>query len=147
MYRKKYTRDRLLTLHKSFQPLVDALLKCGEALGLNVQISCGFRSEAEQAVLFAVGRTRPGNIVTNAMPGQSAHNHGLGVDLFFLDTKGKASFDPKLYRKLDKAAQAVGLYEKGLFWSGNWSTFKEMAHWELTGWRTIVKQNKKGVTK
>jgi peptidoglycan L-alanyl-D-glutamate endopeptidase CwlK len=33
-----------------------------------------FRSPAAQALLYAQGRTKPGHIVTNAKPGQSAHN-------------------------------------------------------------------------
>jgi peptidoglycan LD-endopeptidase CwlK len=40
----------------------------------------GLRSWAEQAELYAQGRTKPGSIVTNARPGSSLHNYGLAAD-------------------------------------------------------------------
>lgn len=43
-------------------------------------IHYGFRSSAEQAALYAEGRTAPGQIVTNAKPGHSAHEFGEAVD-------------------------------------------------------------------
>lgn len=36
--------------------------------------TCTYRSDAEQAALYAQGRTAPGPIVTNAKPGHSKHN-------------------------------------------------------------------------
>lgn len=44
----------------------------------------GLRTAAEQAALYAQGRTTPGAIVTNAPPGRSAHEHGLAVDVCIL---------------------------------------------------------------
>ena len=41
----------------------------------------GFRTAADQAALYAQGRTAPGSIVTDAPPGRSAHEHGLAVDV------------------------------------------------------------------
>ena len=41
----------------------------------------GRRTIAEQNSLYAQGRTAPGNIVTNAQGGSSAHNFGLAVDM------------------------------------------------------------------
>ena len=40
-------------------------------------IVCTYRSDLEQAQLYALGRTKPGNVVTRAKPGQSAHNATL----------------------------------------------------------------------
>lgn len=42
--------------------------------GVTMIVTCTARSNEEQAALHAQGRTRPGRIVTNAKPGQSAHN-------------------------------------------------------------------------
>jgi len=42
--------------------------------GVDVLITCTYRSNAEQAALYALGRTAPGKIVTWAKPGQSRHN-------------------------------------------------------------------------
>lgn len=41
----------------------------------------GLRSYAQQAAIYAQGRTAIGKIVTNAKPGHSWHEFGLAVDL------------------------------------------------------------------
>lgn len=41
----------------------------------------GYRSIEEQNALYAQGRTKPGNIVTNAKRGQSNHNYGIAFDV------------------------------------------------------------------
>lgn len=45
-----------------------------QKLGVTVLLICTFRDQDEQARLYAQGRTTPGKVVTNAKPGQSAHN-------------------------------------------------------------------------
>jgi peptidoglycan L-alanyl-D-glutamate endopeptidase CwlK len=42
--------------------------------GVTVLLTCTYRSNDEQAQLYAQGRTAPGRIVTNAKPGRSKHN-------------------------------------------------------------------------
>lgn len=51
----------------------------------------GFRSNERQAELYCLGRTLPGRIVTNAMPGQSFHNYGLAFDWAPLRINDKAN--------------------------------------------------------
>ena len=48
-------------------------------------VTQGLRTMAEQAALYAQGRTEPGAIVTHAQPGSSAHNYGLAVDVALSD--------------------------------------------------------------
>lgn len=48
---------------------------------LSLQVTQGVRTWAEQNELYAQGRTAPGDIVTNAKGGESAHNFGYAVDL------------------------------------------------------------------
>lgn len=137
------TRERLLTLDEKFRQLALALCLCGQAVGLDVQVSSAKRSRAEQEALYAIGRTKPGKIVTNARFGESAHNFGLAVDVFVRvkDARGgwKADWNPELYKKLWAAAQAAGLDEAGLAWAGDWKgKFRELVHFELAGWRTLV---------
>ena len=45
-----------------------------QARGVRVILTCTYRSNAEQADLYAQGRTKPGPVVTRAQPGQSKHN-------------------------------------------------------------------------
>ena len=131
------TEKKLKTLDRKFAPLASALLQAGYAVGLNPQISDGYRTPEEQDALYAIGRTKKGKIVTNAKAGQSSHNYGVAIDIFFLLEDGSASWSIPLYRRLWKAAQVVGLQEKGLTWSGDWKTFKEMAHFELSNWKEL----------
>lgn len=51
----------------------EALKNC-RADGIDVLVTCTFRTHAEQEALYAQGRTTPGRIVTNARAGQSSHN-------------------------------------------------------------------------
>jgi len=81
------------------QPAARAHLDACQANGLSVLVTCTWRSNAEQADLYAVGRTVPGKRcscggklnelgtcdkhrmglrVTNAKPGESMHNKTLG---------------------------------------------------------------------
>jgi peptidoglycan L-alanyl-D-glutamate endopeptidase CwlK len=101
----------------------------GQPLG--VLIYCTMRSNAEQAALYAQGRTTPGPVLTNAGPGQSLHNP---------DKHGKAwAFDavPTLGGKpmwSDNAAlRLMGLAgkEAGLEWAGDWHGFKERVHFQI----------------
>jgi peptidoglycan LD-endopeptidase CwlK len=65
--------------------------------GINVQISQGMRTFAEQNRLYAQGRTSPGSIITNARGGQSNHNFGLAVDYFLTTWDGtKATWTVKV---------------------------------------------------
>lgn len=45
--------------------------------GVDVLLICTYRSNEEQARIYAQGRTTPGRIVTRAKPGQSKHNWTL----------------------------------------------------------------------
>lgn len=49
-------------------------------------VTSGRRSMRDQEKLYAQGRTAPGPIVTNARPGQSAHNYGRAVDVVLDDS-------------------------------------------------------------
>lgn len=44
------------------------------------QVNYGDRTDDEQQTLYNQGRTTPGAVITDAGPGQSAHNFGLAVD-------------------------------------------------------------------
>lgn len=136
----KRTKERLETLEAGFRPLVEALLLCGHAIGLDVQVSSARRTKEEQEALYSIGRTKPGKIVTNAKYGQSAHNFGRAVDVFVQEldqASGKlvAVWRPAVYKRLWQAAVQAGLDKKGLVWAGNWKTFREYVHFEQAGWK------------
>ncbi|WCN37424.1 M15 family metallopeptidase [Aneurinibacillus uraniidurans] len=98
--------------------------------GIYVLIAQGYRSIAEQNDLYAQGRTKPGKIVTNARGGQSYHNYGLAIDFALYTKDGKdVTWD-------DSSAewkQVVQVFKsKGFAWGGDFRTFKDTPHFEMT---------------
>lgn len=79
--------SRLLTdLHPEVRAMCDQFLTECEHAGLDVLITCTWRSNTEQDALYAQGRTKPGRIVTRAKGGQSSHNfmlNGVPASLAF----------------------------------------------------------------
>lgn len=69
----------LADLHPEVRGMAIAALGACAGAGLDVLVTCTARSNLEQADLYAIGRTKPGRIATNARPGQSAHNFRIGV--------------------------------------------------------------------
>jgi peptidoglycan L-alanyl-D-glutamate endopeptidase CwlK len=121
-------------LHPVFQPYARAFKAACEVAGLDVLIYCTRRSNAEQAELYAQGRTVPGKRVTNAKPGSSAHNFGLaldGVPLFhgkpMWSTAGAGA---DLWRQYGELALSAGCE-----WAGNWTRFREFPHVQMPNWR------------
>jgi peptidoglycan LD-endopeptidase CwlK len=119
-------------LAQPVQSAAQGLLSVCAACGIDLLIYCTLRSNAEQAELYAIGRTKPGKRVTYAKPGDSLHNP---------DEQGKAwAFDavPMLSGKPqwgDAALMArVGMLAEraGLEWAGRWSgALKESVHFQM----------------
>lgn len=118
--------------------------------GIYVLITQGFRSFAEQNDLYAQGRSKGGNIVTNAKGGESNHNYGLALD-FALYIKGGAdvSWDEKADFNGDKAAdwlQVVQAFKaRGFTWGGDFRSFKDTPHVEMTfglNWHQLLAGSK-----
>lgn len=55
-------------------------------------VTYGLRTCAEQKALWEQGRTKPGEIVTNSPPGESAHEFGFAIDVALL-VDGRESWD------------------------------------------------------
>ena len=110
--------------------------------GLEVLIYCTLRSNAEQADLYASGRTRPGPILTNARPGQSLHNPDENNQAWAFDAvpmlHGKPQWDDAaLIYHMGRAGEAVGLE-----WAGRWKgALKERVHFQITPPHTGGKGN------
>lgn len=96
--------------------------------GIYICVAQTFRSFKEQDELYAQGRTKPGQKVTNAKGGQSNHNFGVAVDLAQYTEDGKDviwAVDAN-FEKIVAAMKA-----KGFKWGGDWKTFKDNPHFEL----------------
>ena len=132
----KRTLENLAGLNKKarakLEPFVIAAQELLAKRGVTVEVISGLRSWSQQAALYAQGRTKPGHIVTKARPGSSWHNYGLAIDLgLFRAGKYLDEADPKtanaLYAELGKLAA-----EHGIEWAGNWRSFPEGPHFQIT---------------
>lgn len=146
----KVTQDRISKLHPSVRDEVTKIIEeintkflTGRA---KVRIAQGLRTFAEQDALYAQGRTKPGKKVTNAKGGQSVHNYGFAVDIVLIIDGKEASWDTKKDWDGDKVAdwdECVKVFAKyGWSWGGNWTSFKDMPHFDKIGynnWRLLSK--------
>lgn len=125
----------IFDLHPSLQPVCKNFLIQADKQGIDVLITCTWRSNAEQDELYAQGRSKPGLIVTRARGGQSAHNFLLGnkpaakaFDVVPL-IAGKAMWSAS--HPAWKNLGEIGL-DLGLDWYGAPdSKFHEMPHFQL----------------
>lgn len=119
-----------------------AFVTACRARGIEVLITSTLRDHESQAALYAIGRTvkganptpaKPmGRTVTNARPGQSFHNWGCAFD-FVPIVHGKAAWnDTALFQRCGEIAESVGLE-----WAGRWQNFKELAHCQYSGGKTL----------
>lgn len=122
-------------LHPALREVWEALRAAALAeLGETIILTHTYRSNAEQAALYAQGRTKPGSIVTNAKPGQSAHNtappEGSHAFDFAIVRNGRADWsDVPAYIRVAEIARRLGA-ESGAFWT----TFKDYPHVQMPGW-------------
>lgn len=101
-----------------------------KAAGLNVLITNTVRDKEYQESLYAQGRTKPGNIVTNGRtPTFHADTAGLAFD-FCKNVKGEEYADIDFFKKAAAIAK-----EMGFSWGGDWKSFPDMPHiqWDNQG--------------
>lgn len=64
---------------------------CSQLTGsVKLRFTHVLRTFQEQNALYAQGRTKKGNIVTNAKGGQSFHNYGVACDFALMTKDGKS---------------------------------------------------------
>jgi peptidoglycan L-alanyl-D-glutamate endopeptidase CwlK len=155
------TLDRIEALHPKVKEEVRNIYLNEIVPALSGKAGCRFaytlRTDAEQAALYAKGRTAPGPKVTNAAAGQSIHNYGLALDIVLLyDKDGNGTFetatwDMKVDFDNDKKAdwmEVVAIFEKhGWTWGGRWTKFPDGPHFEKpfgNTWKTLQAARKAG---
>nr|WP_229522521.1 M15 family metallopeptidase [Paenibacillus monticola] len=140
---KNKSAPYLLGLHPVVLTAATLLIERSYTRGVPILITQGLRTIVEQNALYAQGRTKPGSIVTNARGGESYHNYGLAVDFALLLPDGKSvSWDMNRDGNRDHTAdwQEVVCQGKalGLEWGGDWTSFKDYSHFQLTFGLTIT---------
>jgi peptidoglycan L-alanyl-D-glutamate endopeptidase CwlK len=113
------------------------LLQICKEQGIGLVVTSTYRSHAEQAELYAKGRTKPGPIVTNAKPGDSLHNYRVAFDVVpvrdGVAVWGTSGADGALWRRVGEIGEQVGLE-----WGGRWKGFVDRPHFQFTGGLTLA---------
>jgi peptidoglycan L-alanyl-D-glutamate endopeptidase CwlK len=157
--RDKISEPRVLLLHPMIRDEVKSLIEKAESQLPNVAIRVvqGLRTIEQQNELYAQGRTKPGNIVTNARGGSSFHNYGLAIDFALLyDKDGNGTYETLSWDTLkdfDKDGEkdwmeVVDIFEDaGYVWGGRFSTIKDNPHLEKHfghTWRQLLAKYNEG---
>jgi peptidoglycan L-alanyl-D-glutamate endopeptidase CwlK len=126
------SEQRLGAVHPELARRVRQLAQKCENNGMIIRVTQGLRTWAEQGVLFDQGRTKPGPIVTKAMPGHSGHNFGYCVDIC-PDKNGFPTWTPD-WDKMDVRWKQVLLLARscGLAEGATWRTFPDFPHLYLS---------------
>jgi len=136
---------RLNELHPSIrQSAIDAYTEACKVtpVGVHPLITEAYRSFERSDELYAQGRTKPGQIVSNARGGQSLHNYGLAID-FVLIVNGKMVWEVNA-----DWMTVVKVFKKyGFEWGGDWNSLKDYPHFQktfgLTTKQLLAKHNMK----
>lgn len=109
----------LSDLTKACAQKAQAFLTSAKQNGIDVLVTCTLRTSAEQAALWAQGRTTPGRVVTWARV--SMHESGEALDVVPLrhgvPVWGTTGPDGELWQRLGALGEAAGLT-----WGGRWRT-------------------------
>lgn len=122
-------------LHPYLRYKLNKFLSMCEKEKKYIIVTCGYRSAKEQDELYAQGRSKKGNIVTNAKGGYSQHNWGIAFDIAMnhdVDGDKKVSDDiwnEKGFLAVSKLAKKVGLG-----WGGDWTSIKDRPHFYYKKW-------------
>lgn len=133
------TLERIKLLHPAIrQKALDDYTFANNKLlpkGVRLRFTHTLRTIDEQNKLYAQGRTLPGSIVTNAKGGSSYHNYGLAIDIVILyDKDSNGTFETASWDTKDPYFIKVKDYFKkqGWFWGGDFKSFKDYPHFEIT---------------
>ncbi|MEC0242756.1 M15 family metallopeptidase [Paenibacillus dokdonensis] len=133
---KAKSTPALYNLNRAVQYAAEKLIERCFEREVEIRITWGFRTAAQQQDMYNQGRTAASKskgekVVTNAKAGRSNHNYGLAID--FVLTKG--GYDMKADNDHDGIADWIEVVTQakllGFAWGGDWKSFKDYPHFEI----------------
>ena len=122
------TNSRIDKLHPKIKCAVKNFVNDVEkTMGIKLRVIQGYRTYAEQDALF---RQRPK--VTNARGGESNHNFGLAIDVAEIKN---GTIDWEEQETVLSKIAPIGK-KWGLAWGGDWKSFVDKPHFEMTFGKT-----------
>lgn len=124
---------RLAQLHPKLQGLINSTDLALSLEGIQIRIMQGLRTMADQAAIYAEGRSAPGKIVTNAKPGYSYHQYGVAADLV-PGLRNVADWEPNWDEKSADFATMIRIgIGLGLVSGSEWVHMPDAPHFQLAG--------------
>jgi len=143
------------TLEANFQRRTRQWLEEMIQTGIRPLIYTGLRTMEEQAALFAIGRSKPGKIVTKARPGESYHNYGMAFDWVPMKPAAKvdlfqADWDDETAFKLgERVGVTFGLnaisFETGHLQDGRYATWRDIPQSKESSGTKIAEKNRQAM--
>jgi len=130
------SEKNIKTLVPKAQEKAREFLQAVRDAGINAKIIDGSRTFKEQDALFAIGRTKPGHIVTKARGGFSNHNFGVAWDIGIFEGT-KFITESSLYDK----AGGIGK-DQGLEWGGDFNSIIDKPHFQCKTGKTLAQLRK-----
>lgn len=140
MTKKHDVRIDRTKLHPWLNYKLGLLLKQCAKKGIYLIITEGFRSKEYQDKLYAKGRTKPGNIVTNAKGSDYSSQHQWGIAFDIAINDSKLLYNEATIRKVAKIAKSNKV---GLAWGGDWVSPVDTPHFYLDKWGDTPSKLKK----
>lgn len=112
-----------------------------ERAGIPLVFLSGRRTWQEQMDLYAKGRARTAEgwivvdaheVVTMALPDRDPHCIGAAYDC------APAPGHRVDWNRLDLFQRVAQLAPAGLVWGGTWPKLRDLSHYEMVGWRTLL---------
>lgn len=121
-------------------------------LSFDIEVLSGVRTNAQQAALYAQGRTAPGKIVTQASTAAltphgrrffSGYIYGCAFDAMPLDDEGYIQWfkdGPKQGQATPEGLSrlrmmAIYAQRQGCVWGGEWTSFPDLDHFQMNNWK------------
>jgi peptidoglycan LD-endopeptidase CwlK len=134
-----YSKRSLKNLEGIHPDLVKVMTEAIKNSPVDFTITDGVRTTAEQQILYAQGRTKPGRIVTNADGIRNKSNHqaktdgyGYAVDLYpFYGGTVQLNDHTRLRAIADHIKKTAKQLNIKIEWGGDWAKFRDYPHFEL----------------
>lgn len=136
--------NRLQDLDPDVQAMAAKLLFKAKEAGIELVFTQTYRTPEQQAALYALGRTAPGNIVTHAPPGYSWHEFRRAFDVairYFPGDMTRADLYDGPWEKVGEIGESVGLE-----WGGRWK-HPDRPHFQHTGGFTLAYMRQRSAEK
>lgn len=119
------SRQNLQGVHPALVRVVERAIQISE---IDFRITCGVRSRGEQEKLVAAGASKTMN--SNHLPQADGFSHAVDVAALI---DGKVRWDWPLYHKIAAAfKEAARQLSVEIEWGGDWRTFKDGPHFQLS---------------